>query len=986
MPTRIARGDDLLVGLEGVYRRDRRPLAATDRQRAAEDLALYAMRGGATIAQSNHFNVRSNPSPVVTRGRQLGNLLIHPDIGLDDASFAHLVNGVSRTPRSVAAFGQTIGTQVQRQREGRRPSVHDIRQAAGITFITEETPVIDRDVLRALNEATAMPRRRTPVQDHVRARARQNVAGDELPDAITPEDLEEVQPPPPDAGTIRSRVRVATEEALRTTWPTLVDEVTPIAVQGTTVRATVRFTDDSRLQDVRQFELSDGGWPTVYEDWHQQEFVQIDEVGDAVTPDPETMAGRAVEGLPVDDRTTVEVEGATLTIRDRPLVMQFNAATGDSTRRRMTRSEMRHFRDAMAEAGADAVEVRGQHWRAPGRHVVPGQIIMRGIAPVRAGDLLTLVRDGEQVRVVVTDMATEMPSGPTTLTVEARPDIQDLPENVVRVEDHRAFTVDGITSGEVRLDLPTVESVTARFNPPALVGLPDAQPDLPLLPAERPRGQARTIPVAEVHDVNVRYQPSPELQESIQDLGVIQPIAVVRRRGGGGYRVAAGRRRVNACRNLGITEVPALVFPVGTPLRVAASMALAENQHREPNPIDDLHQIEELARNGFVLEQIAADLNIPMNTLRRRMRLASLIPELQEALSERRIALTVAERAALLPVEQQQVALAVLRQTDRLSMNDLRGLEAVEDRIRPSRQTSLDIVDEAVVQAAPVATREAVLADMTRGTPLDARSLEAILVGLRHPRAAVRAHVAVDEDSGDAVESVEFDVHYQGPNRPYADTLAVPEANLLRFAQAVESVGVSLGSLTQHLAAGRMITIDPSRPLRQRVRVGGAQPQGTVVPVALHRAIERLTEHHRVNILELLQRLEQARSAIVLPRRGMVDREPLSAERNPYVERLNQDHGINLVALLGRLDRGEQVILTPGRTGTPTQVTAVRPAPPASAPAVPEYRRGAGWDGVRALLAEALDQFPAAPDDESETAYHELEAAMERVLALGAGR
>ena len=76
-----------------------------------------------------------------------------------------------------------------------------------------------------------------------------------------------------------------------------------------------------------------------------------------------------------------------------------------------------------------------------------------------------------------------------------------------------------------------------------------------------------------------------ELAASIQENGLLQPIAVRPKPLGAGYLIIAGERRWRAARLAGLDEVPALVKDVTD--EQAAALALIENLQRE-----DLDPIE----------------------------------------------------------------------------------------------------------------------------------------------------------------------------------------------------------------------------------------------------------------------------------------------------------------------------------------------------------------------------------------------------------
>ena len=83
-----------------------------------------------------------------------------------------------------------------------------------------------------------------------------------------------------------------------------------------------------------------------------------------------------------------------------------------------------------------------------------------------------------------------------------------------------------------------------------------------------------------------------ELAESIRSQGIIQPL-VVRVREGGGFELVAGERRWRAAQRAGLHQVPAVVREVAE--SQAFEMALVENLQREDlNPIEEAEGYQRL--------------------------------------------------------------------------------------------------------------------------------------------------------------------------------------------------------------------------------------------------------------------------------------------------------------------------------------------------------------------------------------------------------
>ncbi len=139
-----------------------------------------------------------------------------------------------------------------------------------------------------------------------------------------------------------------------------------------------------------------------------------------------------------------------------------------------------------------------------------------------------------------------------------------------------------------------------------------------------------------------------ELAASIRAHGVIMPL-VVRARPGGGYHLIAGERRWRAAQRAGLHEVPVVVQDVDD--REAFERALIENVQRA-----DLNAIEEAAafhrlldEFGMTQEQVAERVGKDRSTIANAVRLLKLPLSVRELVEERR--LSMGHARALLGLE-----------------------------------------------------------------------------------------------------------------------------------------------------------------------------------------------------------------------------------------------------------------------------------------------------------------------------------------------
>jgi ParB family transcriptional regulator, chromosome partitioning protein len=120
-----------------------------------------------------------------------------------------------------------------------------------------------------------------------------------------------------------------------------------------------------------------------------------------------------------------------------------------------------------------------------------------------------------------------------------------------------------------------------------------------------------------------------ELQASIKDKGVLQPILV--RETADGYEVIAGERRLRAARANNFIEVPVVIKKVTD--QEALVLALVENiQREELNPIEEAHAFRRLSDDfGLSQEDVATSVGKDRSTVSNLLRLLKLPQDIQEA-------------------------------------------------------------------------------------------------------------------------------------------------------------------------------------------------------------------------------------------------------------------------------------------------------------------------------------------------------------------
>jgi ParB family chromosome partitioning protein len=170
-----------------------------------------------------------------------------------------------------------------------------------------------------------------------------------------------------------------------------------------------------------------------------------------------------------------------------------------------------------------------------------------------------------------------------------------------------------------------------------------------------------------------------ELGSSIRQYGLMQPI-VVRQMSIGEYELIAGERRLRACKNNGMAEIPAVVmYATGTD---SALLALIENIQRE-----DLNFIEEaeafctiITEHGMTQEELADRLGKNQSTIANKIRILKLSSEIRQIIAEH--SLTERHARALLKLPNDNSKLKALKIITGRGLNVVKSEEIIENLFR----------------------------------------------------------------------------------------------------------------------------------------------------------------------------------------------------------------------------------------------------------------------------------------------------------------
>lgn len=151
-----------------------------------------------------------------------------------------------------------------------------------------------------------------------------------------------------------------------------------------------------------------------------------------------------------------------------------------------------------------------------------------------------------------------------------------------------------------------------------------------------------------------------QLADSIKQNGLLQPITV-RKRTGGGYEIVAGERRWRASQVAGLHEVPAIIKTISD--QEALQLAIIENVQRE-----DLDAIEEaegyqrlMTEFNYSQLEVSEKVGKERSTVANALRLITLPTEIKDMISDKQI--SAGHAKALLALTDKAAMLKLARET-----------------------------------------------------------------------------------------------------------------------------------------------------------------------------------------------------------------------------------------------------------------------------------------------------------------------------------
>ena len=163
-----------------------------------------------------------------------------------------------------------------------------------------------------------------------------------------------------------------------------------------------------------------------------------------------------------------------------------------------------------------------------------------------------------------------------------------------------------------------------------------------------------------------------ELAASIEKEGLLQPVVV--RKVGEGYQIIAGERRWQACKSLGMKNIPIRIIEATDDK--AVELALIENiQRSDLNPIEEAYGYKRLMeRRGMTQSEVAHAVSKGRSTVANALRLLDLPEDAQQLLYEEKISAGHARAILSVPTKEGRQRLTDKLKSEKLTVRQTEAI------------------------------------------------------------------------------------------------------------------------------------------------------------------------------------------------------------------------------------------------------------------------------------------------------------------------
>lgn len=201
---------------------------------------------------------------------------------------------------------------------------------------------------------------------------------------------------------------------------------------------------------------------------------------------------------------------------------------------------------------------------------------------------------------------------------------------------------------------------------PAPEAKKDSKGEVGMIPLDK------IVPNPDQPRTNFRPEEIEELAGSIKREGLLQPILV--RKVGDHYQIIAGERRWQACKTIGMKEIPVRFWYADNDK--ALELALIENiQRTDLNPIEEAYGYKRLMeRKGMTQSEVAQTVSKGRSTIANALRLLDLPEEAQQLLFEEKITAGHARAILSIPTAEGRKTLTAKLMNEKLSVRETEAI------------------------------------------------------------------------------------------------------------------------------------------------------------------------------------------------------------------------------------------------------------------------------------------------------------------------
>lgn len=186
-----------------------------------------------------------------------------------------------------------------------------------------------------------------------------------------------------------------------------------------------------------------------------------------------------------------------------------------------------------------------------------------------------------------------------------------------------------------------------------------------------------------------------ELEQSVKEVGVLQPIMVRFAKKQGKYMIVFGHRRLQAAIANQFVEINCIVKEL-TDAQALEYQIIENLQRKDINAMEESNAFQRLIKKGLsTAEMISDKLGVSTKYVYDRLALQRVIPEVQEAVKTGKISITHGKQFARLPLLDQGKLLKNINISERLQVHEIRS--AITNMFKLNLDEAVFNIDDAAL-------------------------------------------------------------------------------------------------------------------------------------------------------------------------------------------------------------------------------------------------------------------------------------------------